>query len=161
MSRPWSLMVEDVLTYLNSFPAYRALGLNEFRFYDGRVLEMDEEGRFRADILPALAVDVDNLGHERAFEGQFYTKIVTNIGLIYRASETNPSSNDLENAVDVVSGIINSREGRISRLGSPRIKDYDFESRAFRALNSYGTGLPRVWYWMSELTLKGERRILV
>lgn len=161
MSRPWSLMIEDVMTYLNSFESYRAVGLKEFRFYDGRVLEVDEDGRFRADILPALALDVDSLGHERAFEAQFYTVVRVKMGIIYRASESNPTSADVENAIDVVSGIINSREGRISRLGSPRIKDYDFQPRMFRALNSYGTGLPRVWAWMSELTLKGERRILV
>lgn len=159
MTSPWTDMQADFWAYLQTKTAYTALGLTEFRFYDGNIVPQDIEQLLQSDRLPLICARMGAMGHEAFVEGQYYEYVTVPLAIMYRAAEGAASTAAIENAADVLLGILYNRAARGSNLGSSTIRQYELVPREIVPLLTNGQGPPRAYLWTGVLTLRGPRRI--
>jgi len=152
-------MQADFWAYLAAQPTYSALGLNEFRFYDGNIVPQDIEQLLQSDRLPLIAARMGAMGHESTIEGQFVEYVTVTLCVMYRAAEGSATTAAVENAADVLLSLLYNRNARGSGLGSSTIRQYELVPREIVPLLTNGMGPPRAYMWLATLTLRGPRRI--
>lgn len=150
-------------THLNNQPEYTALGLKEFRFYNGVLLPFDWANRRISDsALPAHSAQITSGGREKVddIEGRFRSFVALQIAVIFRASEGDATLGieALDNAMSVITDTLDARS---KRQALAALLDGEFEW-GLRGGPQIGrepdSGTPRLWAQVYDVTLFGRGR---
>lgn len=163
MTTPMKDLQVAFWTHLNAQASYTALGLHEFRFYNGVLLPFDWAARRISDsALPAHSALATSGGREKIddIEGYFRSFVALQVAVIYRASEGDATLglDALDNAMSVISDIL---DGRSSRQALAAALNGEFEW-GLRGGPQVGrepeSGVPRLWAQVYDVTLFGRGR---
>lgn len=117
--------------YLNGKAAYTALGLHEFRTYDGNRLPfLPNDGLFPASALPAISLELQSwgktiVGNDRnPAVGEsplgYALQATLSGALVYSAQPPSTGARDeIENAADVLRLVLDTRAAHQGGIGSP------------------------------------------
>lgn len=128
MSGPLQDAVTAYFDYLNTKSSYTALGLTEFKRYDGKVLPENAVDLAYGDV-PAHAVLREVTGTTEVLNTvQIRWTFRLELGVVFRASGrvvvAPPST--IEDSFWAIMNILSARDSRQTRLGSSAITDYTF-----------------------------------
>lgn len=166
MTTPIRNLQVALWTHLNNQAAYTALALHEYRFYNGVLLPYDwQTGRIADSALPAHSARVTDAGREsiegdRRYQGTSRRWFATvEATLIYRASTGDDSlaADDVETAMAVIHDALDPRSKRQALdalLGGGQFA-WTPKGGPVAGRNGPTAGLPRLWAWTWEITLKG------
>lgn len=156
---PWRDMEEGFWSFLALKDQYAALGLHEFRTYDGHLLPWDpKDGQWPQELLPAIQLELEGpLKRLAAGEGEDvshsqagYDFGIECAGLLVFPG---PRREPIEHAADTLRRLMDSRRAIDTHLGSDFIGDYSFEIDDVRSIPTRANrGIAA--FWQAGITLK-------
>lgn len=167
MSTPIKDLQTALWAHLANQTAYTALGLREYRFYDGNLLPFDWKTGRIGDVMPCISALVTDAGREniegdRSHAGTSSRWFVTlDLTLIYRASEGDATlaADLVDAAMNVIRDALDPRPKR-QALDALLNGSFEWSPKGGLAAGKNGpeAGAPRLWAWTWEITLNGVFR---
>lgn len=146
--------------WLGSDPAYSALGLKEYRGYDGRLLPYSPEGTlFPSDALPALQGVAKDLGSKRITEITVVDAVAVDFMIVTGTTATDRSRSSIGNIWKVIRDRLHTWVAQTGGLGGG-IASFEWESDAPKpVVHKDQPGAALFWVWPFRVVLTGVERI--
>jgi hypothetical protein len=160
MATPIKDMEAAFWTFLGRQPAYSALGLREYRTYDGNMLPFDPtDGVFPEADLPAIALELRSFNKAVTGEGDQdpggsplgYKLIAECEGsIVYQG----PERDGVEHATDTIRRALDSRTAHMTTIGAADvIEHYVIDFGDLRPWSPLKGNRGTITFWQQEFTL--------